>query len=160
MELQNFLQLLGHNVPFAIFVAMMGLLILLTFIFFMNSLGTRSSSYAGTTGLVEANAAFVKELRDVSEQAKEVLTQLSNTVGEKDKEIREKAERLKKLDYQSKVLKQSINDLEKQSRVKTKTPAVSVATLFFGLLLGVLLAFSALGIAYYFGMFKGLVEIV
>ena len=160
MELQNFLQLLGHNVPFAIFVGVMGLLILLTFIFFMNSLGARSSSYTGTTGLVEANAAFIKELRDVSEQAKEVLSQLSSTVGEKDKEIREKAETLKKLDYQSKVLKKSINDLETQARTRTKTPALSWATLAFGLLLGVLLALSTFGVAYYFGIFKGLVEII
>ena len=135
-------------------------IILLTFILFMNSLGTRSSSYAGTTGLVEANAAFIKELRDVSEQAKEVLTQLSNTVGEKDKEIRDKAETLKKLDHRSHVLKKSISDLETQSRGGIKTPVLSWATLAFGLLLGILLALSALGAAYYFGMLEGLVEII
>ena len=153
MELQNFLQLLGHNVPFAIFVGVMGLLVLTTFIFFMNSLGSRKASYMESS--LEANATFVKELRDVSDQAKEVLTQLSNTVSEKDKEIREKAETLKKLDKQSRMLRDAIGDLEAQAK-----PPLSFKTLAFGILLGILLLISAAGIAYYFGVFKGLVEIL
>lgn len=151
MELQNFLQLLGHNIPFAIFVGVMGLLILTTFIFFMNSLGGRRASYIESS--LEANATFVKELRDVSDQAKEVLTQLSNTVSEKDKEIREKAETLKKLDKQSKMLRDAIVDLETQSK-----PPLNFKTLALGILFGILLAISATGVAYYFGMFKGLIE--